>query len=306
MSTGRQSVKKAVELSIIIVNYNTETLLRDCLASVIKHARAVDYEIIVVDNASSDGSVAMVKKEFPKVTCISNSENEGFSKANNRGVRLSQGRYVLFLNSDTLVPEKTLPEMCAFMERTPEAGAATCFVELSDGSLDDAAHRGFPTPWNAFCHFSGIAKLFPKSLFFNGYNLGWRALDRIDEIDALAGAFMLVRRQAGIDAGWWDEDYFFYGEDLDFCFMLKQKGWKIYFVPDVRIKHFKGVSSGIKKISQNISPATLDGRKRVTEARFSAMEIFYKKHYLGKYPGPVTWFVIQGIRLMQVAALRSL
>ena len=295
-----------VDLSIVIVSFNTKAVLRDCLQSVFRHMGTLSHEVIVVDNDSKDGSAQMVRKEFPKTYVIANGENVGFSKANNIGIAKTHGRYVLFLNSDTVVPEKTFSEMVSFMDKTPDAGAATCFVALTDGTLDDASHRGFPTPWNSFCHFSGISKLFSGSMFFNGYNLGWRNLDKIHEIDALAGAFMIVRREAGEEANWWDEDYFFYGEDLDFCYMLKKKGWKIYFVPTVKILHLKGVSGGIKKVSRDVSPATLETKKRVTKARFAAMEIFYKKHYKNKYPAFITSLVMWGIHAKYRSALKEI
>ncbi|HYM65402.1 MAG TPA: glycosyltransferase family 2 protein, partial [Candidatus Sulfotelmatobacter sp.] len=130
-----------------------------------------------------------------------------------------------------------------------------------------------------------------------GYNLGYMDLSKTHVIDALAGAFMIVRRKAGEEVGWWDEDYFFYGEDLDFCFMLKQKGWKVYYVPEVSILHYKGVSGGIKKDSQKITTASKETKKFATKWRFAAMRIFYKKHYEQKYPWIVTRLVYLGIYL---------
>ena len=192
---------------------------------------------------------------------------------------------------------EVLEAMLDFMKKTPNAGAATCLLRLQSGEIDDATHRGFPTPWNAICYFSGIARIFPKSMLFNGYNMGWRDMDKTHEIDALAGAFMMVKRKAGDEVGWWDEDYFFYGEDLDFCYKLKQKGWKIYFVPSVEILHYKGVSGGIKKESQHISKASDETKLLATNARFDAMKIFYRKHYRKSYPSIVTWIVLQGIEL---------
>lgn len=295
-----------VDLSIIIVSYNTEELLRKCLQSVYGDLNSSKispgFEIIVVDNASKDKSVEMVKKEFQGVEVIENKENLGFSKANNIGVKKSKGNYVLFLNSDTVInvfSRSVLATMIEFMDFHTDAGAATCKVQLVNGKIDDATHRGFPTPWNAFFHFSGIAKLFPHSVLFNGYNLGWKQLDRVHEIDSLAGAFMIVRRIAGDQVRWWDEDYFFYGEDIDFCYRLKQKGWKIYFVPMVSILHYKGVSGGIKSISKDMTTADSQTRKKVTDARFDAMRIFYKKHYKDTYPPFLTWIVMQGINLKQ-------
>ncbi len=275
-----------IDLSIIIVSYNTQELLRKLLESVYESISSrVSYEVIVVDNASSDESSQMVENEFKKVKLVANKENYGFSKANNMGIKKTdKSRYVLFLNPDTLLQKNTIEEMIKFMDGNPNCGASTCKIVMSNGEIDDASHRGFPTPWNSFTHFSGISKLSYHSTFLNGYYMGWKDINKIHEIDALAGAFMLVRRQAGEEVSWWDEDYFFYGEDIDFCFMLKQKGWKIYYVPTVSIFHHKGVSSGIKKISQGSSTATRETKIRITKSRFNAMKIFYKKHYKDKYP----------------------
>lgn len=288
-----------IDLSIVIVSFNTKELLRECLESIYKNTKDLSFEIVVVDNNSKDGSSEMVSKEFKDVVLIENKENLGFSKANNVGVKKTSGTYVLFLNSDTLVYKETLKTMVEFMDKEKNAGAATCKLTLPTGQIDDASHRGFPTPWNSFSHFSGLSKVFPKSKLFGGYNLTYLDLNKTHEIDALAGAFMLVRRRAGEEVNWWDEDYFFYGEDLDFCYMLKKKGWKIYFVPEVSIFHYKGVSGGIKKISKDVSTADETTKNRATTERFKAMRIFYKKHYENEYPFIVNKLVYLGIFLKQ-------
>ncbi|MEX2007351.1 MAG: glycosyltransferase family 2 protein [Candidatus Levyibacteriota bacterium] len=289
-----------MDLSIISVSYNTKEFLKKLLVSIEENISSkVSYEVIVVDNASTDGSpsaISNLKSQMSKLKIILNKENYGFSKANNQGVKkTAKSRYVLFLNPDTLLEKGTIEKMIEFMDENRGAGASTCKVVMSNGQIDDATHRGFPTPWNSFTHFSGISKLMPKSTFLNGYYLGWKNIDKVHEIDALAGAFMLVRREAGEEVGWWDEDYFFYGEDIDFCFMLKQKGWKIYYVPTASIFHHKGASSGIKKISKETSTATRETKIRITKSRFNAMKIFYKKHYARKYPKFLTKLVTLGI-----------
>lgn len=294
------------DLSIIIVSYNTADFLKECIWSIKKNTKNLNYEIIVVDNASSDNSLDMLKKNFPDVIVIKSRENFGFSKANNLGVKKSKGRYVLFLNPDTVVYKDSLLGMVKFMDEQKDTGAATCKLVIPGGRFDDAAHRGFPNPWNSFSYFSGFSKLFPKSRLFGGYNLGWMDLSKTHEIDACAGAFMVVRREAGEKIGWWDEDYFFYGEDLEFCFRLKEEGWKIYFVPSISVLHYKGVSGGIKKISNRITTANLETKKRVTNWRFDAMKIFYRKHYQNKYPLLLTWLVMEGINLKHWMTLRSI
>ncbi len=291
-----------IDLSIIIVSYNTKDFLKNCLGSVYKNLGDLNAEVIVVDNASKDGSPEIVLKEYKNTHLIENKENLGFSKANNIGVKKATGRYTLFLNSDTLVYENTLTFMVNFMEKNKDAGASTCKLNLPNGKIDDASHRGFPTPWNSFSHFSGLSKILGKTKIFGGYNLGYLDLSKTHEIDALAGAFMLVRKEAGEEVGWWDEDYFFYGEDLDFCYMLKQKGWKIYYVPQVNILHFKGVSGGIKNVSKQITTADDSTKIKAKKERFRAMKLFYKKHYEDKYPRVVSQLVNLGISLKQATS----
>lgn len=288
------------DISIIIVSYNTKDVLQACLLSLhAKISKKITYEIIVVDNASQDGSVDMVKKEFSSVCVIENKENYGFAKANNIGIKKAQGNYILFLNSDTVMKENTLEYLFDYMENHESVGASTCKVELLNGMLDDAAHRGFPTPWNAFSHFSGLERLFPHLVFFAGYTQGYKDMTKAHEIDACAGAFMFVRRRAGEQIDWWDEDYFFYGEDLDFCYKLKQNGWKIMYVPYVSLLHYKGISGGIKQHSQHMTTASKETKKLVTKARFNAMRIFYQKHYEKKYPSWVTWLIYKGIAVKE-------
>jgi len=292
-----------IDVSIIIISFNTKDLTVACLESIQKTVgENVSHEVIVVDNASRDGSVERIKDQKSKIKnlkIIENKQNLGFSKANNIGVKEAIGRYILFLNSDTIVHENSVERIVEFMNQNEKAGAATCRVDLSNGLLDDASHRGFPTPWNSFAHFSGLSKLFPKSRLFSGYSLGWKDFKTTHEIDALAGAFMVVRKTAGDEVGWWDEDYFWYGEDIDFCYRLKQKGWKIYFVPAVSILHYKGASGGIKKESASVSTADEKTKQNATKARFEAMRIFYKKHYVKKYPSFVTWLILKGIDLKE-------
>lgn len=291
---------KKLDLSIVIVNYNTKDLLLECLQS-IKQAKKDSYswETIVVDNASTDGSVEAVKKRYKDIKILRSKKNLGFAAGNNKAITKTSGRYTLFLNPDTMVFPDTLTTMISFMDKNPGVGAATCRIELADGRLDEAAHRGFPTPWNAFTHFSGLEKLFPRSRLFSGYTLGWMSRERTHEIDAASGAFLLVRGEAGRKVSWWDEDYFWYGEDLDFCYRLKEAGWKVMYVPKVRILHYKGVASGVKKHSHAISKATPQTRKMAAKASTEAMRIFYRKHYLKKYPFALTALVLAGIWLVE-------
>jgi len=300
---------KAVGLSIIIVSYNTKEFLRNCLVSILSTIKGeLSYEVIVVDNASTDAPASVTsniihstssgqESQMSNLKFVQNKENLGFSRANNIGVKQARGRYLLFLNPDTIVYPNTLETMVDFMEKYKDAGAATCKVIMPNGEIDDASHRGFPTPWNSFAYFSAFAKVFPKSRLFGGYNLGWMDLGKTHEIDSCAGAFMIVRREAGQELQWWDEDYFFYGEDLDFCYKLKQKKWKIYYVPTALTLHYKGVSGGIKSVSKAITTADRKTKGLATRERFEAMKIFYNKHYLKKYPPFITWLVFCGINI---------
>lgn len=287
---------KSIDVSIIIVSFNTCDLTVECVRSIVRTVKKSSYEIIVVDNNSGDDSVVQLdrlKTKNVKLKTIKNSENFGFSKANNIGIKESSGRYVLFLNSDTVVYDKTIDGMVEFMDENSECGTSTCFVRLPNGKLDDAAHRGFPTPWRSLSHFTGLSRLGGE--LFGGYNLKHLNLQKTHEVEALAGAFMFVRREAGAQAGWWDEDFFWYGEDLDFCFRLKEKGWKIYFVPEFEILHYKGASGGLKKHSEKLTTATTETKKRAHDARFAAMKIFYDKHYKSRYPGFVRNLILSGI-----------
>jgi GT2 family glycosyltransferase len=296
-----------IDLSIIIVSYNTRDLITKCLDSIKQTAKSISFEVFVIDNASLDDSQDVIRKyaegdKLKKVFFVENNKNLGFSAANNKAMKNSKGRYVLFLNPDTVIYPNALDYMVKFMDENKNVGAATCELRMPNGKIDDASHRGFPTPWNAFCHFSGIAKIFPHSRLFAGYSQGWKDLTKTHDIDALAGAFMIVRREAGNQAGWWDEDYFFYGEDLNFCYELIKHGWKIMYVPDVSILHYKGVSGGLKKVSKNITKADPEIKKRATKARFNAMKIFYKKNYENKYPKFLTKLVMLGIALKERAS----
>lgn len=296
-----------MDLSIVIVSYNTRLLLKNCLLSLRKNLiKSISYEVIVVDNASIDGSAEMVQRDFIDVLLIKNKENLGFTKGNNLGIKKAKGRYILFLNADTVVYEKTIQVVMGFMDKHKEAGVVTCKVLLPDGSLDDSCHRGFPTPWSSFCYFSGLSKLFPQSRLLGGYSMSYADFTIPHEIDSCSGAFMMVRKQAGEQIGWWDEDFFWYGDDLDFCYRLKEKDWKVLFLPVVKILHYKGASGGIKAISKHLTSATRDTKISATNARFKAMRLFYSKHYKNKYPKAITEIVALGINIKRFFALRRI
>lgn len=306
------------DLSIIILNYNTQDLLRQCLTSLIENCKACfeqvflrkvkiencEYEVIVVDNASSDGSPEMVKKEFPQAKLIANPENWGFAKGNNVALRQAQGKYILLLNSDTVVEKETLPRMIKFMEENPKVGVATCRVELADGSLDLACHRGFPTPWASLTYFLGLEKLFPKSRIFGRYHLGFLPLDKIHEIDSPVGAFYLLKKEVINQVGLLDEDYFMYGEDLDWSFRIKKAGWKLVYYPHVKIIHLKR-KSGLQKEGK-IADEVRELRRKTMTHFYEAMRLFYQKNYRDKYPFWVGRLVNLGINLKLKLSLRKI
>ncbi len=292
-----------MKLSIIIINYNTTQLLKSCLESLFnnykKEFNKGIYEVVVVDNASSDRSITKVRKWFPEVKLIFNKSNLGFAKANNLAIKKTTGEYILFLNPDTLVNPNTLNTCLEYLNNHEDVGIVGCKVILANGDLDHACHRGFPTPWRALTYFSGLSKLLPYSKFFNGYHLGYRDMDKIHQIDSVAGAFLMIPRIVGDKLNWFDEDYFWYGEDLDLCFRVKQAGYQVVYIPSVSIIHHKGAASGIKKHSQAVTTADLATRQLATQAHFSVMRIFYKKHYQNIYPRWLTNLVLTGIDLIE-------
>ncbi|MBI5620116.1 glycosyltransferase family 2 protein [Candidatus Gottesmanbacteria bacterium] len=286
-------MKNDIDLSIIIVNFNTRDLLIRCLTSVASAQTDGDrWELIVVDNASTDGSVEKIqnsKFKIQNLMIIQNTENLGFAKANNIGIKKSHGKYILLLNSDTEVEKGTIQAMLGFMEAHPEAGAATCKLLLPDGSLDPACHRGFPTPWAALTYFVGLERLFPRSRLFAGYHMGYKDLSQVHEVDAISGAFFLTTRAVIDRVGMLDEDYFMYGEDLDWAFRIKEAGLSILFNPDVSVLHRKKQSG-----RQHQDPAI----RRATDQHFyETMQLFYQKHYAKRYGRLVTQMILLGIKL---------
>jgi GT2 family glycosyltransferase len=286
------------DLSIIIVNYNTRQLLADCLESLLAaEAPAGGLEIIVVDNASDDGSVAMVQADYPSVKVVANRENMGFAAANNQGTAVSHAPYLLFLNSDTRVEPDALVEPLAYLQANPQVGAITVKLIYPNGQRDPDNHRGFPTPWNALCHFSGLSKLFPDSPRFNGYFQGFANFDETHTVPVIAGSFMMMPHSLFAQLGGWDETYFFYGEDIDFCYRINQAGYEIVYYPHVTVLHYKGASSGLRKESADIARPPKATRIKVARESIRAMKIFYRKFYRDQYPWLVTALVLAGIEL---------
>ena len=292
-----------MRLSIVIVSYNTKELLEDCLNSIKKAAEKIETETFVVDNNSEDGTQVSVRKNFPWVKLIANRKNLGFSKANNIALKIAKGEYLLVLNPDTVIERDTLLKMLEFMDDNPKYQMATCKVELESGKLDLDARRRFPTPWRSFCHFSYLSKIFKNVSFFSEYYMDDIPEDRQHEVDACAGAFMFIRSSALKKVGFFDEDFFFYGEDLDLCYRFWQNGYKIVYTPITKITHYKGASSGIKKHSKHLSKITSESKVKAIKESTRAMELFYKKHYQRKYPFFITKSVILAINALTVLRL---
>jgi GT2 family glycosyltransferase len=253
-----------MKLSIVIVNYNVKYFLEQCLDSVIRAKYGEDIEIFVVDNFSTDHSVEYLQPKFPGVIFLANNENSGFSKANNQAIKLAKGEYILLLNPDTVVGENALKNVCHFMDQHPDAGGIGVKMIDGYGSFLPESKRGFPSPWNSFCKMSGLSKLFPFSESFGKYHLRYLDENEANEVDVLAGAFMMLRKEALDKVGLLDETFFMYGEDIDLSYRIKQGGYKNYYFPEPII-HYKGEST--KKDFKYVKNF------------YEAMLIFYNKHY---------------------------
>ncbi len=282
-----------LDLAIVIVNYNTSALLRDCLRSVFASTGGLRLAVCVVDNASPDDSVAVVRAEFPAVRVIANRQNAGYPAANNQGLRAfgfgvdptpglaDLPRFALLLNPDTVLPPAALSEMLAFMASHPRAGAAGPKLVRRDGSLDKACRRSFPTPTTSLYHLLKLDRLFPHSSRFARYDLSYLSPDLVTPVDAIVGAFMLVRGEAIAQAGLLDETFFMYGEDLDWAKRITDAGWEVWYNPQVTVLHIKEAAS-----------------RHSYKARvefYRAMTIFYNKHYRATTPLWLDWLIRGGV-----------
>ncbi len=298
------------DLDIVIVNYKTADLLRDCLRSVFASQCNFRWRVFVVDNGSKDESAAMVRTEFephhPNLTLLVSTTNGGFAFGNNLALRQicpspdtnlihnleqkshivsnyqPQGRYILLLNPDTVVPPDAFQKMYDFMESHQEAGVVGAKLVKGNGELDLACRRSFPTPAVSFWRMTGLSKIFPKNKIFAQYNLTFLDVDTLSEVDSVCGAFMWIRAEAIAQAGILDEAFFMYGEDLDWAFRIKQQGWKVFYNPATTVIHYKGESS-----KQRSTGAILNF--------YDAMLIFYRKHYARNTFFLLNWLIYGGI-----------
>ena len=280
-------------LSIIIVNFRTFELTKNTIDSVLSNDCNYDYEILVVDNKSDDGSLEKLEETFSneiknsKITFIANNSNMGFSYANNLAIKKSSSKYILLLNSDTIIKENTLNKCLNYIETHQDVGALGCKVSLPNGELDKACKRSFPNPINSFYRLFHIPN---KNLEVNNYNLSNLDDNGVYEIDCLVGAFMLVKKDVINQIGMLDEDYFMYGEDIDWCYRIKKAGWKIIYFGKTEIIHFKGSSSNKKSF-------------KLIYAFYKSMYIFYKKHLAEKYFVLLNFIVYVGIAVHLIVKL---
>lgn len=287
-------MRTMLDLGIVIVNWNTRDLLSRCLETVFASQGDFQCKVVVVDNASTDASAEMVRTAFPQAQVIASETNGGFSYGNNLGLRAlgyhgagqvtaDAPRYALLLNPDTEVPPDSLFGMIQFMDSHPEVGVAGPKLILADGTLDLACRRSFPTPTVSFYRFSGLSKLFPHHPRFGRYNMTFVDPDVAIEVDSVVGAYMQVRREAIQAAGLLDEAFFMYGEDLDWAFRIKAAGWKVWYHPEVTVRHVKRAAS-----------------RKSQKAKFEfqrAMLLFYRKHYQRTTPFLLHLLVMAGLLL---------
>ena len=278
-------------LSIIVVNYNTEELLRSCLESVYAGANGTPFDIYVVDNNSHDRSVEMMRSEFPKVKIIENASNVGFSRANNTAIAQTNADYVLLLNPDTLVIGDAVDRVMKYMDLHPEVGICGCRVLNTDRTLQLACRRSIPTPKVAFYRLSGLSMLFPNSKTMARYNMTYEDPERTHEVDAVSGAFLMIRREAINDIGLLDERFFMYGEELDWCLRAKRAGWSVVYCPEAEIIHHKGEST------------KYNSRKAALEF-YRAMYLFHKKHFAKDCSAITNGLIYAGIFLKALCSWR--
>lgn len=259
-------------LSVVIVNYNVKYFLEQCLHSVQKSAAGIEVEIIVLDNQSTDGSLEYLKPRFPKANFIENETNLGFARACNKGLELARGQYVLFLNPDTLLSENTLEVCLRFFQFQKDAGAIGVKMLDGSGKFLKESKRSFPSPITSFYKLFGLARIFPKSKIFNRYYAGYLDKNKNHEVDVLAGAFMMIRKEVLDRIGGFDEAFFMYGEDIDLSYRIQKTGYKNYYLAETEIIHFKGES-------------TRRGSLNYVRMFYTAMSIFVKKHYGGTKAG---------------------
>jgi len=288
------------KVSFIIVNYNTRDLLEKCVANLLDGYKP--SEIIVVDNASNDGSADNIKERFEKKIKLIRTENNGITAGYNLGIKKATGDYYIFLGTDAFPTKEAIEKVVNFMEdeKNKNVGIATPKIVLRDGSLDMDAHRGLSTPWSSLTHFAKLDKLFPKSKLFARYFLTYKDFSMPHEIDVCISHLMCIRKETMDKLKKWDEDFWVFGEDLDICYRAQQLGYKIMYLSNIEVLHYKGAGVGRKETKDlvNASRISKESKRRLTLATTRAMKLFYKKHQEKKYPWVLNQIVYLGIFLM--------
>ncbi len=265
-----------MKLSIVILNYNTKDLLKQTLESIKTSQKA---ETIVVDNASTDDSIDMLKNNFPRVKIVQNKQNLGFAAGNNQGIKVAKGKYILLLNSDTQIQDNAIDKCINYLDKHSQVGILTPKLILSDGAIDLASHRGFPTPLNSLAYFTKLEQLFPNFKPFSGYHQTWKDFDTTHPVDVVSGASMFIRDQVIKDIGLLDEQFFMYAEDIDFCKRAYAANWQIVYYPKATVIHHKG-QSGTKSKNQQT-------KSKTRQHFYLTMKQYFNKHHSQDYPKPV-------------------
>lgn len=269
-------------VSIVVVNWKTPELTAAALRSILLDRQSDSFEIWVVDNNSGDGSVEMLRRDFPGVNLIANADNVGFGRACNQVIPLCTGEHVLLVNPDTVAAENAISHLLDYMDKHPECGAVGPRVNNPDGTLQLSCRRSFPDLGASFFRLTYLSLIFPKHPLVAKYNLTYADPSQTLEVDALSGAFMMVRKKSIEQVGLLDEDIFMFGEDIDWCWRVKQAGWTVVYIPDAVVYHYHGASSRFRRIG-----ATINLHK--------GMEVFYRKHLAKKYWAPINYLVYAAI-----------
>jgi len=272
-----------MKLSVSIVNYNDGELITGLLDSVYSSEADFDYEVIVTDNGSTDGSAEMIESKYPEAKLIRNGENLGFARAQNAGIGASIGEYILLLNPDATIERRAMKRLVSFMDSHEEAGAAGGKILNPDGSIQLSGKK-FPTPLTALFLTLGIHKLFPNNPVTKGYYMSEESYDQAQEVDHVMGSFLIARRAAISTAGLMDENFFLYCDDVDWCMRIKQEGYKIFYTPDAVMTHKKGGTT------------SRDSRRCIIEHHRS-LWYFYRKWYYKKYPRLISMLYFTGLQI---------
>ena len=263
-----------MQLSVIIVNYRVYHYLAQAIRSVLQAGAGMSLEIIVVDNSTDRPAMEEISRQFPGIIVIQNNNNSGYSKANNQGLLISKGKYILFLNPDTVLPQDALDRCVAYLEQHEPVGAVGVKMVNEQGRFLPESKRAFPAPLAALFKLSGLAELFPRSGFFNRYALGALNADEIHRVDVLAGAFLMTRKELVVQLGGFDERFFMYGEDIDLSRRISDLGFENHYLGNIALLHYKGAST--------------DKNSTVYQEHFyQSMNLFVEKYY----PLKIQWMM---------------